>query len=156
MNGYDRSLGPRHLEPPVPVVLIAFFQFVKASILLIVAALLWLDPTVLPNSEAFSQMLFIAAHGRNISGILIPLFGLYVAYIGVGLLRLRKSIRINLAISSVVTICVSLRRLGVFGQNDMTSQFDRQTLYILILFDLAVYLYLAYHPALTRSFKQAN
>ena len=145
---------PQSLHRPFQLILIASFQFLKAGFLLTVAAIAWLAPNTLPHTTAFSQMFYIAAHGRSPSGVLIPIFGLYVAYVGVGLLRLRRRIRRNLAISSVFTICLSLWRLGVFGESNLTSQFDRQTLYILVLLDLAVYLYLAFHPEVTRSFKE--
>jgi hypothetical protein len=132
--------------------LIAGFQFMKAAFLIIVAGFLWLAPDALPNSAAFSQLLVIAAHGKDLSGYLVPVFACYVIYVGVGLLKLRPSIRKNLALSSAITICVSLQRLGVFGDTDMTNQFDRQTLYILILLDLAIYIYLAFHPEIIRCF----
>ena len=147
---------PQRFERPIPVVIIAMFQFAKAAFLIVVAAFLWLDPDALPHSDAFSQLFFIAAHGRNLPGLFVPIFGLYFAYIGVGLMRLRKSVRLNLAISSVITICVSIQRLGLLGETNMTSQFDHQTLYILILLDLTVYFYLAFHPEITRCFNRQN
>jgi len=145
-------MGPQKIERPFALYLIAGFQFLKAGFLLTAAAFLWLAPDSLPHSQAFTQMLFIAAHGRDISGVLVPLFGLYVAWIGIGLLHLRPSTRRNLAISSAFTVAFALQRLGLFGETDMTSKFDRQTLYILILIDLTVYIYLAFHPAIIRTF----
>ena len=132
--------------------MIASFQCLKGAFLLIVAALLWLAPYALPRSATFSKLLVIAAHGRDLPGILIPVFGCYLIYIGVGLLMLRPGVRTNLAISSAITIALSLQRLGLFGESDITNILDRQTLYILILLDFAVYIYLAYHPGITRSF----
>jgi hypothetical protein len=146
MIGHKR-MGPKRVERPTPVILIAMFQFLKAGFLLGVAGFLWLAPNSLPNSAAFEQMLFIAAHGKNISGVLVPIFGCYLIYIGVGLIRLRPGIRKNLALSSAITICGSLWKLGLFGESHMTSQFDRQTFYILILLDFA------YHPEIVRCFK---
>ena len=146
----------RHVRPPVQVVLIAIFQFMKGGFLLGVAAYLWFAPDALPHTEAFTQMLFIAAHGRDLSGVLVPVFGVYVIYIGIGLMRLWKSVRRNLALSSAITICVSLQRLGVFGESNMTSNMDRQTLYIIIFIDFVIYIYLAFHPEITRSFREAK
>ncbi len=147
-------MGPRSVERPFAVILIATFQFVKAAFLLTVAAFLWLDPDALPHSQGFTEMLFIAAHGKDLSGFLVPAFGVYVAYIGVSLLRLRPRTRRNLAVSSAITVAVSLQRLGLFGESSMTSEFNRQTLYILILLDFTVYVYLAFHPEIARTFKQ--
>ncbi len=130
------------------------FQFVKAAFLLTVAALLWLSPESLPHSAAFTQVFFIAAHGKDLPGVLVPIFGCYVAYVGVGLWKLRPSIRRTLAVSSAITIAVSLNRLGVFGETGVTDSFQRQALYVLILLDLAVYIYLVYHPDIVRSFKR--
>jgi hypothetical protein len=146
-------MGSRRNQRPLQVIPIAMFQFGKAAFLLIVAALLWLSPDSLPHSAAFSQVLFIAAHGKNLPGVLVPIFGCYVAYVGFGLLQLRPSIRRTLAISSAITIAVSLNRLGVFGEVSVTNTFQRQALYVLILLDLAVYIYLVYHPEIVRSFK---
>ena len=145
-------MGPHKTERPLPIILIAAFEFAKGAFLLIVAAFLWLAPDALPHSEGFTQMLFIAAHGRDISGVLIPVFGLYVVWVGAGLLLLRRGTRRNLAISSAFTVAFALQRLGLFGETDMTSKFDRQTLYILILIDLTVYIYLAFHPAIVSTF----
>jgi hypothetical protein len=139
---------------PFQLIVIACFQFMKAGFLLTAVAFLWLAPDLLPNSSEFSQMLYIAAHGKTIPAVLVPTFALYIAYVGYGLLRLRRSVRRNLALSSVVTICASLQRLGVFGESSMISRSDREGLYILILLDLAVYIYLAFHPEITRLFKR--
>jgi len=147
-------MRPQQVDRPFPLVLIASFQFLKAGFLIGVAALLWIAPEMLPHSSTFSQMLFIAAHGKDISGFLVPFFGLYVAYVGYGLSMMRPSFRRNLAISSAITIAVSLQRLGLFGESSMTSQVDRQTLYILILIDLTIYIYLAYHPEIASSFER--
>src|SRR5580704_17310679 len=106
------SMRPRQIDRPLPLVLIASFLFLKAGFLVGVSAVLWIAPEMLPNSSAFSQVLFIAAHGRNISGFLVPVFGCYVAYVGYGLSMLRPSFRRNLAISSAITIAVSMQRLG--------------------------------------------
>jgi len=146
----------RPLHRPFQIVLVSGFQFLKGGFLLLVAGFLWLAPDQLPNSEAFSQMLLIAAHGKTLPAILVPAFGLWVCWVGFGLWRMRRRVRRNLAISSVLTIALSLQRLGLFGESSMTSEADRQSLYILILLDLAVYIYLAFHPAITRSFEQAS
>jgi hypothetical protein len=147
-------MAPPRIERPLQIIPIALFQFAKAAFLLVVATLLWLAPASLPNSAAFTQVLFIAAHGKDLPGVLVPIFGCYVAYVGFGLLQLKPSIRRNLAISSAITIAVSLNRLGVFGDASVTNRFQREALYILILLDLAVYIYLAFHPEIVRSFKQ--
>ena len=143
----------QHIDRPFPVVLIATFQFIKAGFLIAVSAFLWLAPNYLPHSAAFTKMLFIAAHGKDVSGYLVPIFGAYVAYVGCGMYMMRPSTRTTLAISSAITVAVSLGRLGVFGDTTMTDQLDRQALYILILLDLAIYIYLAFHPEIVRSFE---
>ena len=115
--------------------------------------MLWLAPNSLPNSIAFSQMLFIAGHGRDLSGILVPVFGVYVAYVGVGIYTMRPSVRRTLALSSAITIALSLQRLGLFGETTMWDPLDRETLYILILLDFAIYIYLVFHPEIIRTFE---
>jgi len=147
-------MGSPRVDRPIPVIAIASFQFAKAAFLLTVAAFLWLAPDSLPYTELFSQLLFIAARGRDISGVVVPLLGLYLIYVGIQLLRLRPTTRRNLAISSAITIVLSLQRLGVFGDTDMTSNFDHEALYIVILCDLTIYIYLAFHPEILRTFKR--
>ncbi len=147
-------MGRHRVYRPFQVILIAMFQFAKAAFLLIVTALLLLSPGSLPHSAAFAQLLFIAAHGKDLSGILVPIFGCYVAYVGFGLLQLNPYIRRTLAVSSAITIAVSLDRLGLFGEATVTNSFQREALYVLILLDLAVYIYLVYHPEIVRSFKR--
>ena len=147
---------PQPLHRPFQIVLISGFQFLKGGFLLLVSVLFWLAPNQLPDSAAFSQLLLIAAHGKSLTGIVVPLFGLWVCWVGYGIWRMRRRVRRNLAISSVLTICVSLQRLGVFGESSMSSRADRESLYILILLDLAVYIYLAFHPEITRCFNQGS
>jgi hypothetical protein len=147
-------MGPKRVDRPAPVIAIACFQFAKGAFLLTVAAFLAFAPDSLPYTRLFSQLFFIAARGRNVSGVLVPLLGLYLIHIGVQLLRLRPTTRRNLAISSAITIVLSLQRLGVFGDSDMRSNFDHEALYIVILADLTVYIYLAFHPEILRIFKR--
>jgi hypothetical protein len=151
-----RPARRRPLHRPFQIGLIAGFQFLKGGFLLLVAGFLWLAPDRLPDSEAFSHMLLIAAHGKSLSGVVVPLFGLWVCWVGFGIWRMRPRVRRNLAISSALTISLSLQRLGLFGESSMSSQADRESLYILILLDLAVYIYLAFHPAITHSFEQTS
>jgi hypothetical protein len=144
------------IHRPLPVLLIVGFQYLKAAILLTVTAFLWLAPDALPYSDTFSQVLFIAAHGKKLPSFLVPAFALYVGFIGWRLWNLRPKTRRNLAISLSITIALSLQRLGLFGQTDLHSPIDRESLYILILFDLAIYIYLAFHPAIAESFDEAR
>ncbi len=146
-------MRPQPVDRPPQVVLIASFQFLKAAFLIVVAAFLWIAPDSLPNSATFTQLLFIAAHGRDLSGYLVPIFGAYIAYVGCGIYMMRPSTRTTLALSSAITISVSVYRLGIFGGTRMTDQLDRQTLYILILLDLAIYIYLVFHPEIVRTFE---
>ena len=82
------------------------------------------------------------------------MLGFYLIYVGIQLLRLRPSTRRNLAISSAITIVLSLQRLGVFGETDMRSNVDHEALYIVILCDATIYIYLAFHPEILRTFKR--
>lgn len=146
-------MRPGQVDRPFQVVLIASFQFLKAAFLIVVAAFLWIAPDSLPHSAAFTQMLVIAAHGKDLSGYLVPIFGAYVAYVGYGIYTIRPSARRTLALSSAITIVVSTYRLGMFGETTLHDQLNRQTLYIIILLDLAIYMYLAFHPEIVRTFE---
>ena len=146
----------RMVDRPLALLFIAAFQSVKGSFLLIVAAFLWIAPDALPNSQTFTEFLYIAAHGKNVSGYLVPIFGAYLVYVGYGLFTLRPSVRTNLSFSCAITIILSLQRLGLFGQTATTNYIDRETLYILILFDFAIYIYMVFHPEIASSFERAK
>ena len=141
------------VEKPFALYLIAAFQSLKGCFLLLVAALLWIAPDALPNSQTFTEFLYIAAHGKDLTGYLVPVFGAYLVYVGYGLFTLRRSVRTNLSLSCAVTIGVSMQRLGVFGYAGSISYLDRETLYILILFDSAIFIYMVFHPEIAGSFK---
>jgi hypothetical protein len=144
---------PSHsIDRPFQVVLIASFQFLKATILIGAAALLWFAPDVLPHTIAFSELLYIAAHGKDLNGYLVPIFGAYVAYVGWGIFTMRPGTRQTLALSSAITIAVSIYRLGYFGGPGISGTLDRESLYILMLLDLTIYIYLVFHPEIVRSF----
>lgn len=149
-------MRPQKVDRPLPLIVIGCFQFLKAGFLIGVATLLWIAPDALPHSETFSELLYIAAHGKDVSGILVPVLGCYMIYVGYGLFTLRPSTRANLAISSALTAALSLKKLGLFGDENMTSSVNRETLYILILLDLTIYIYMVYHPEIVSSFTRAK
>jgi len=144
------------LNRPLSLLLIACFQSLKGLFLLLVAAFLWIAPDSLPNSQTFTEFLYIAAHGKDLTGYLVPVFGAYLVYVGYGLFTLRPSVRSNLSISCAITIALSLQRLGLFGQTATTNYLDRETLCILILFDAAIYIYMVFHPEIANSFARAK
>jgi len=146
----------RQVDRPLALLFIACFQSIKGAFLLFVAAFLWIAPDALPNSQTFSEFLYIAAHGKELTGYVVPIFGAYLLYVGYGLFTLRPSVRSNLSISCAVTIALSLQRLGIFGETATTNYVDRQTLYILILFDSAIYVYMVFHPEIANSFERAK
>lgn len=136
--------------------MIACFQSAKGAFLLIVAAFLWIAPNALPHSQTFTELLYLAAHGKDLTGYFVPIFGSYLVYVGYGLFTFRPSVRTNLSISSAATIALSLQRLGLFGHTATLNYTDRETLYILILFDFAIYVYMVFHPEIVSSFERAK
>ena len=146
----------RYVEKPFALYLIAAFQSLKGGFLLLVAALLWIAPDALPNSQTFTELLYVAAHGKDLTGYLVPIFGAYLVYVGYGLFTLRPSVRTNLIISCAVTIGVSMQRLGLFGYSGYLSNLDRETLYILILFDSAIFIYMVFHREIASSFRNST
>ena len=146
----------RQFDRPLALLLIAVFQSAKGCFLLFVAAFLWFAPDALPNSQTFTEFLYIAAHGKELTGYLVPVFGAYLVYVGYGLFTRRPSVRTNLSLSCAITIALSLQRLGLFGETATTNYVDRETLYIFILFDAAIYIYMAFHPEIASSFQRAK
>lgn len=148
-----------HAPPvrPIQVTIIALVQFLKAAILILIPTLGWLDPNATHYSPALTQIVYVASRGRELPGILMPLIGFYVAFLGMGLWKLRPGARRNVLLGSLFTIMISLARLGVFdtllGLRITQSPAEQQTVMIIILFDAAIFLYLAFHHDITLSFR---
>lgn len=144
------------MRRPVQVTVISLFQFGKAAILLLIPALALLYPRAIRDTPFLGQLIFVATRGRNLPGMLMPLIGLYVGWIGYGLWHLKDGARRNVLLGSLVTIVVSLIRLGVFdvllGTGLLHSIAGQQTVMIVTLFDSVIFIYLAFHPDITASF----
>jgi hypothetical protein len=159
MSGYhsihrDTPLR-KTIRRPLPITVIASFQMGKALFLLIFAALEWLSPDSILNYPAMAGLFYIATHGRNISGVIIPILGVYFGFIGLGLWRMKNWARKNLIATSVVTIIIwgRLFFLEWVHEEPIKLGIDRSTVYSLVLLDIVIFSYLVLYGDIADRFK---
>lgn len=141
---------------PTSLTLIALFQFGKAALLILVALLSWLGYAgtldYIPNLK---DLLFIASHGKDPHGWMLVVFGCYAAAIGRGIWNLRRWARNSLVFTSLCMLVLWLAHHD-FGTALPTmpgiGRVSSQTVYLLLLFDLVIFLYLKFHDDTVRSF----
>jgi len=94
---------------------------------MIIAWIAWSVPDALHGSNATAILVYIASHGFNPRGIIVALFAIYPAVVGVGLWLLQPWARNILIITSLWTI-------GGWGRFLLFNQFlSGTTLYTHIL-----------------------
>jgi len=151
---------------PPEVSMIASFQFIKAVLLLAVAACSWIAPNILASNHALTSMLvYVASHGKDPHGVIILLYSALVAYMGWGLWRLDKWSRYSIMISSSVMVGMLFY---FFTTHITTMGFDRhQWLYslntpadiavgILVLIDILNFGCLVAYPDVVQAFEKPS
>lgn len=148
---------------PGPITLIALFQFSKAAFLFVVVVLVWLSPEMQWGSRTFWGSVYIASHGGGLPSFLTPIVAVYAAIIGVGLWRLQRWARNLLMVTSGLSAARWLRYFSLnwaiggtgLGKhvNSLNSEFERQTVYVLVLIDIFVFLCLVYFPGVAEAFR---
>ena len=147
----------RHLNPlpptlpgrPAPVTLMALLQFLKGAAMILIAL-----PPLLGHEGSLAyipdlrDIIFLASHGRDPHGLLLLLLGIYATMIGRGLWMLKRWARNSLMGTSGVMLVLWLAHNN-FGTPIFSmpaiSEVESQTVYILLLIDFAVFLYLKFH-----------
>ena len=153
-SGYDLSTLPP--SRPASLTMIALFQFSKASFLILIAAVSWLGYagtlTYIPNLK---DLLFIASHGKDPHGIMLVVFGSYAAAIGNGIWKLRRWARNSLVFTSLCMLVLWLVHHD-FDTSIPTmpgiARVRNQTVYLLLLFDFVIFMYLKFHHETARCF----
>jgi hypothetical protein len=148
---------------PWPVTLIAVFQFSKSAFLFVLVALVWRSAGMQWGSNTFWGMAYIASHGGGAASFLTPLLATYAGIVGIGLWRLQKWARNLLMVTSGVS---AIRWLRYFAINwtisgtelsrhvqSLNSEFQRQTVYVLVFLDAFVFLCLAFFPGVADAFR---
>jgi len=136
---------------PLPVVLIALFQFAKATVLLGVFWMMTKAPEMLEGSHLSPLLVFIAAHGKVPQGPVVAVLAIYPIVIGAGLLLTIPWARRTLMVTSGLTIALWIRTLlmnqmlssdNPLQQNMQMSSDQQQAILALLLTDALVLFYL--------------
>jgi hypothetical protein len=147
---------PPPTRRPAPLTLIALFQFTKGAFLVFVAALPWIGHAGgLADIPNLNDLIFLASHGKDPHGFLLVVLGLYAAAIGLGIWKLRRWARNSLVFTSLLMIVLWLAHHD-FGTALPTmpgiSRVESQTVYLLLLFDFVIFMYLKFHHETARCF----
>jgi hypothetical protein len=150
-----------HFQPPpprrpLPLALIVLFQFLKATFLVFVAVLPWTGHesrlAYIPNLR---DLIFLASHGKDPNDLALLVLGLYAAAIGYGLWNLRRWARNSLVFTSLTMLVLWFAHRD-FGTALPTmpaiSRVATQTVYILLLLDFFIFMYLKFHDDTARCF----
>jgi hypothetical protein len=144
-------------ERPFPATMIALFQFAKASFLALIALTAHYNADALREIPSMPALIYLAAHGRDVSGPLLPLVAIYTAIIGCGLWRLWRWARKSLIISSSLMVGLWTRKFildWMAGDQSFRSTAEQQTIFFLLFLDLVVILYLAFYDDVPSAFNE--
>ena len=147
-------------QRPITITLIAFLQFAKAWVLLLVAWMVWKAPEALQGSNTAATLVYLAAHGSNPRGVFLAVFTIYPLVIGAGLWFLQPWARYALMVTSGVTVAKWVRFLLLNWAVAGSSLYDpimepgnrRDTVLTLILIDAVVFLYLWTGQGVSKAF----
>jgi hypothetical protein len=143
------------VERPFPVTVIAHFQFVKAAFLLGVAALLQFVPDAVHSMPLLPFFLYVAAHGRDTHGFLLPIAGLFVGFVGYGLWRLKPWARRSLIVSTAFMLILWGHRFftdRMEGVVTLKTPHEQQTVAMVLFLDAVVFLYMVAYDDIPRAF----
>ncbi len=154
------ALIPRFPKPPsrrpLPLILITLLQFIKAAFLVLVAVLPWTGHgSRLAKVPDLRDLIFLATHGKEPNGLVLLVLGLYAYAIGWGLWNFRRWARNSLVFTSLLMLVLWFAHYD-FGTPVITmpaiSLVEVQTVYILLLLDFFIFMYLKFHDDTARCF----
>jgi hypothetical protein len=147
--------------PPLPtrpfsVAMLSIFQFSKAVFLVMVAVLAWLGlANTLSAIPRLHDLIFLAAHGKDPHGILLFVLGLYGAFVGQGLWNLKRWARNSLFYNALFMLVFWFIHQD-FGTRLFlmpgAENVEHETIYLLLLIDSAIFLFLKFHSDAADSF----
>jgi hypothetical protein len=153
-------MEPQKRLRPDPVAVLSLLQLAKAAMLLVVGCMAWFEPDVIqPYLPELDTILWIAAHGRSMPVVVLPVFGLYMAVVGLGLWSLRAWARKNLIFTSAATVALWARRVAMayWAQTaPFQSAAEQQAVFILLVLDLLTFFYLVMDLRVQRAFAPRN
>lgn len=148
--GFDRSP-----DRPFPVTVIAGFQFLKASFLFGVAAMLQFFPDAVRSMPLLPFLLYAAAHGRDTHGFLLPVVGFFIVIVGYGLWKLKPWARRSLIASTGLMMVVWAVRFfedKVDGIVTLKTPYEQKTVTMVLFLDAVIFLYMVAYDDIPRAF----
>jgi hypothetical protein len=147
---------PPCLVRPLPLTLIILFQWLKAAFLVLVVSLSWTGhENRLANIPDLRDLIFLASHGKDPKDLVLFGLGLYAAAIGYGLWNFRRWARNSLVFTSLLMLVLWFAHHD-FGTALPTmpaiSMVETQTVYLLLLLDFFIFMYLKFHHDTARCF----
>ncbi len=152
---------PTHFQPPppqrpTPLAIIVGFQLLKAVFLVLVAVVSFTGHEGrLANIPDLRDLLFLASHGKDPNSLVLLVLGIYAAVIGRGLWNLRRWARNSLVFTSLLMLVLWFAHFD-FGTALPTmpalALVETQTVYILLLLDFFIFMYLKFHHDTARCF----
>ncbi|MGA7244072.1 MAG: hypothetical protein WBX19_12860 [Terracidiphilus sp.] len=137
-------------RPPVPVFLVALFQFLKAGFLLFLLLKLWGFGAALndPDKTLFGEVIMGGATAILIGG------AVYFSLSALGLLRLERSARRKLMWNILAGWLVfGMSFSGIFfGEGPFIGTWQTRTLICAFLLDSFLYCCLAFYPDVAKAF----
>jgi len=153
MLEYKPQFNPVFKPPPprrpMPLSLIVLFQSLKATFLILVCVITWTGhENRLANIPELRDLIFLASHGKDPKDLVLLVLGLYAAAIGYGLWNFRRWARNSLVFTSLLMLVLWFAHYD-FGTALPTmpaiSLVETQTVYILLLLDFFIFMYLKFH-----------
>jgi hypothetical protein len=140
----------------LPLAIIVVFQFMKAAFLVLVAVLPWTGhASRLARMPDLRDLIFLASHGKDPNSFVLLVLGLYAYAIGYGLWNFKRWARNSLVFTSLTMLVMWFAHYD-FGTAMITmpaiSLVETQTVYLLLLFDFFIFMYLKFHNETARCF----
>jgi hypothetical protein len=141
--------------------MIALFQFLRAGVALCVAYCVWKFPDLYLDSHVEVKALTYLATQKAIpptilAPVILPIFALYFAIVGIGLWRLQKWARIVLLSSTGLTAFLWIRRFAfdqILGDTTVKDQSALGLVYSVVLIDALIFCSLAFLPDVAEAFR---
>ncbi len=151
----EDSIPPRS-NRPVPVTLVALFQFFKAGFLALIFCRAWQAHVSWAASGQSGDDPLAQQITADPSILVLPLMVIVYIVFGLGLWKLQSWARKNLVV--MILLCWFNGGLSfngfLFGKSIWMNEWNRQTLVAVFLLDLLVFCCLVYYPDVKKAFAE--
>ncbi len=150
---------------PLPITVIAVYQFFAAGFLLVVVLLTICGSAMQIDSSLFVRVVTYVTSGHNLVSakmipIVMPVVATYRLIVGAGLLGLKKWARHLLIATSGVTVLIWLRGITIrqwaLGESLFRDELARETVYAVIVLNAVIFLCLTVYPDVVEAFEDRS